>query len=434
MWTGEPASTNDAPEPVQPPLGRKVELGAQTAIPHWSQVLNDRHWLFSAGPFFLELFAGKAGITEAVFLAGVPVLPPVDIVASDLVRTPVDLVDATFWQSLVDILVLGVVFFLHCGTPCNTFTAARKADGGPPPLRSPQEPLGLEGLSEQDSGLVFLGNVFLDRTVEACSLVFAFGGDFLIENPLLSLLWQTPQLLQLVRSARTFNLECDQCVFGTPWMKPTRFVCSNEQLDVLCVRCPGGHTHESLKGKVWDPSLQRMVFKTKQAQVYPLALCATIADQVRSIFLQELPHLKLTFELCVPAADRKRALHSARPWKEHKQADTAQKALFAGYQLKRGAAKPLLEVEMEPGGQQSCLLFNKFILFRARQCCPPALDAAIHAVATNPSEVLRHRAQALQFWQHRAEALLPESIARIMAHCCLALMTLHALALVMFVM
>jgi hypothetical protein len=73
-----------------------VELGAQAAIPQWSQVLNDRHWLFSAGPFFLELFAGKAGITEAVFLAGVPVLPPVDIVASDLVRTPVDLVDAIF--------------------------------------------------------------------------------------------------------------------------------------------------------------------------------------------------------------------------------------------------------------------------------------------------------------------------------------------------
>ena len=256
--------------------------------------------------------------------------------------------------------------------------------------------------------------MFLDRTVEACSLVFAFGGDFLIENPLLSLLWQTPQLLQLVRSARAFNLECDQCVFGTLWMKPTRFACSNEQLDVLCVRCPGGYTHESLKGKVWDPALQRMVFKTKQAQVYPLALCATIADQVRSIFLQELPHLKLTFELCVPAADRKRALHSARPWKEHKQADTAQKALLAGYQLKRGAAKPLLEVEMEPG---AAVLFalQQVHPFSRWAVLPPALDAAIHAVVTNPSEVLRHRAQALQFWQHRAEALLPESIARIMA-------------------
>lgn len=399
---------------MQPPLVRKVELGAQTAIPHWSQVLNDRHWLFSAGPFFLELFAGKAGITEAVFLAGVPVLPPVDIVESDLVQTPVDLVDATFWQSLVDILLLGVVFFLHCGTPCNTFTAARKADGGPPPLRSPQAPLGLEGLSEQDSCLVFLGNVFLDRTVEACSLVFAFGGDFLIENPLLSLLWQTPQLLQLVRSARAFNLECDQCVFGTPWMKPTRFICSNEQLDILCIRCPGGHTHESLKGKVWDPVLQRMVFKTKQAQVYPLALCATIADQVRSIFLQELPHLKLTFELCVPAADRKRALHSARPWKVHRQADTAQKALFAGYQLKRGAAKPLLEVEMEPG---AAVLFalQQVHPFSRSAPLPTELEAAIHAVATDPGGVLRHRAQALQFWQSRAEALLPVSIARIMA-------------------
>jgi hypothetical protein len=415
-----------------------VELGAQTAIPQWSQVLNDRHWLFSAGPFFLELFAGKAGITEAVFLAGVPVLPPVDIVASDLVRTPVDLVDAIFWQSLVDILVLGVVFFLHCGTPCNTFTAARKADGGPPPLRSPQEPLGLEGLSEQDSCLVFLGNVFLDRTVEACSLVFAFGGDFLIENPLLSLLWQTPQLLQLVRSARAFNLECDQCVFGTPWMKPTRFVCSNEQLDVLCVRCPGGHTHESLKGKVWDPSLQRMVFKTKQAQVYPLALCATIADQVRSIFLQELPHLKLTFELCVPAADRKRALHSARPWKEHKQADTAQKALFAGYQLKRGAAKPLLEVEMEPGAA---------VLFALQQVHPFSRSAVLRS--TPPSMQWRQTQVrccviVLKLFSSGNTVLKPCSLnllhgswlsrTRPSAACCSALMTLHALALVMFVM
>ena len=47
--------------------------------------------------------------------------------------------------------------------------------------------------------LVFLGNLFLERTVEACYLVFILGGDFMIENPLLSLLWETELLRQLVR-------------------------------------------------------------------------------------------------------------------------------------------------------------------------------------------------------------------------------------------
>jgi hypothetical protein len=41
----------------------------------------------------LELFAGKAGISEAVLLQGVPILPPVDIVISHMVTAPVDIVD-----------------------------------------------------------------------------------------------------------------------------------------------------------------------------------------------------------------------------------------------------------------------------------------------------------------------------------------------------
>lgn len=131
---------------------------------------------------------------------------------------------------------------------------------GTTPLRSAEQPLGLDGLRWEDEMLVFLGNLFLERTVEACLLVFAFGGDFMIENPLLSLLWATPQLLEPVRRTRAFQLDCDQCAFGTPWKKPTRFVCSSELLETLAVTCPGGHTHQKLKGKVWDPQRQQMVF------------------------------------------------------------------------------------------------------------------------------------------------------------------------------
>lgn len=221
----------------------KAALGSQSELPRWDDVLADLSVTARQGPYFLELFAGEAGLTEAVHLQGVPVLPPVDIVRSELVTEPRDLVDVVFWHQILQLISLGLVFFLHCGTPCNTFTAARKNDGGPPPLRSSARPLGLEGLRASDAMLVFLGNLFLERAVEACALVFQFGGDFLIENPLLSLLWSTPQLHLLLESTRAFALDLDQCAFGAPWLKPTRLVCSTEVLDAVCVRCPGGHRH-----------------------------------------------------------------------------------------------------------------------------------------------------------------------------------------------
>ena len=114
----------------------------------------------------LELFAGKAGITsEAVALQGVPTLPPVDIEPSQLVTSPQDIIDFSFWTQLIAVLVRRLVFFLHCGTPCNTFTAARKLDGGPPPLRSRDAPTWVCQICaiNCDQCLVFLGNLFLER-------------------------------------------------------------------------------------------------------------------------------------------------------------------------------------------------------------------------------------------------------------------------------
>ena len=86
--------------------------GAQTRLldhhqpwPTWDSVPSSLADLQVRGPFFLELFAGKAGITEAVHLLGVPVLPPVDIALSDLVPTPSDVrwmlrCGLTSWRSL----------------------------------------------------------------------------------------------------------------------------------------------------------------------------------------------------------------------------------------------------------------------------------------------------------------------------------------------
>ena len=254
------------------PSGRKTADSEPFTVPGWSQLTEDFTILRSHGPFFLEIFAGQAGITEAVQLMGVPALPPVDVVVSDLVSEAADVLELAVGETIMAIIAARLVFLLHCGTPCNTFTAARKDDGGPPPLRSRDAPLGLPGLSWQNQALVFMGNLFLIRTCEACTLVFNLGGNFTIENPLLSLMWATTMMDQLVHDTRALAVDFDQCAFGAPSKKPTRLLCSAEHFEVLQVLCPGGHVHESLRGKVFDPLQGKLVFKTKAAQVYPSAL------------------------------------------------------------------------------------------------------------------------------------------------------------------
>eukprot|EP00435_Cladocopium_sp_Y103_P044913 s60_g12.t1 len=393
--------------------GQTRQLCLHQPWPSWAELPAQLSSLRPQGPFFLELFAGKAGITEAVHLLGVPVLPPVDIEPSPLVSCPRDLVDAEVWAKIMAIVAAGLVFFLHCGTPCNTFTAARKLDGGPPPLRSHAEPEGLPTLSGSDQLLVFLGNLFLERTAEACLLVFVLGGDFTIENPLLSLIWETAHLRHLFSVARSFNLDFDQCAFGTPWLKPTRLFSSTEVLDVVCVRCPGDHVHEKLKGKVWDPKQQKMVFRTKAAQVYPWSLCSTVALQIAQIFVDPFAHLAPSFALTTPAADRKRAVLSGRPWKLHRQAETAHRALAAGYQLKRGALKPLLEVELEPGEAIKWVMQVPHPFSQAAGL-PADLDQALQHLVHTGASVVQERYSLVSFWARRAQELLPLSVHRIM--------------------
>ena len=148
---------------------------------------------------------------------------------------------------------------------------------------------------------------------------------------------------------RALALDFDQCAFGALSLKPTRLLCSSELPDDVQMRCPGGHRHVKLKGKMRDPQTGYWVFRTKAAQVYPWALCATMAEAIAVLYNDALAHFAPSFALTTPASDRKRPLGSGKPWLGHRQEATALKAQWAGYQLKRGAAKPLFEFELEPG-------------------------------------------------------------------------------------
>lgn len=100
-------------------------------------------------------------LTDHVAALGIPVLPPIDVETYTSewvppVPRPVDILDAALWDRVMILAHLGAIFFVHSATPCNTFSAARKLDGGLPALRSEAYPLSLPDLSPENHTLVIL--------------------------------------------------------------------------------------------------------------------------------------------------------------------------------------------------------------------------------------------------------------------------------------
>ena len=95
---------------------------------------------------------------------------------------------------------------------------------------------------------------------------------------------------------------------------------------------------------MWPDFFGRWVFKTKLAQVYPEREWVSI---IGSFWYDQCPQFADSFQLL--STDRKRPVGQPLRWRDHRQGVTALKAEAAGYHVKRGARKPLLDTETEPG-------------------------------------------------------------------------------------
>ena len=165
--------------------------------------------------------------------------------------------------------------------------------------------------------------------------------------------------------------------------------------------CPGNHVHEVLKGKVYSEQFKKVVYRTKLAQEYPWELCRTMAKDIQDLWQSPLSHLEPSFDL-------KSSDSQDIPWKIHRQQKTALNALSAGYQLKRGALKPLIDVETDPGVavQWALQIPHPFSVSE-----PPSADLqkAIDQVSRDPQKVNRDRELLLAEWSSKAAACLQES-------------------------
>ncbi|CAK0796309.1 unnamed protein product, partial [Prorocentrum cordatum] len=80
------------------------------------------------------------------------------------------------------------------GTPCATFSRARDSGAGPPRLRSDEQPLGLDGLSEGDRVKVEVANELCRFSAKALLCCLERGVPAALENPASPRPWLTPYM------------------------------------------------------------------------------------------------------------------------------------------------------------------------------------------------------------------------------------------------
>ena len=106
------------------------------------------------GPAFLEVFAGAAGLSQAISARGLQILPPIEINTNQFVHISVDILEPQVQQHVIKLIRAKVIAFIHFGIPCSSFSIARKDDGGPPPLRNRMYLWGIPGLAPRNCSWV----------------------------------------------------------------------------------------------------------------------------------------------------------------------------------------------------------------------------------------------------------------------------------------
>eukprot|EP00438_Fugacium_kawagutii_P029176 Skav214795 [mRNA] locus=scaffold3850:80671:90559:+ [translate_table: standard] len=188
----------------------------------------------------------------------------------------------------------GFVFGAGGGPPCETWSAARLFEGGPPPLRTAQDLWGLPTLTSRQSTQVLIGTRLLQFLWTILVDLALAGGCGFCEHPQYKL-WaaeQRPASIWITEPSRLLRgLACfqavsyDQCVYGAVAIKPTTLLLlrmPSFRIQTLCAgrmgRCHHGRAaHEGLAGLQDDGA-----FKTSRCKVYPEAMNRALSRAIHS--------------------------------------------------------------------------------------------------------------------------------------------------------
>ena len=231
---------------------------------------------------FVELFAGVAGLSRAVQAKGMKVASLSDFDPTYQARTSFDLLKVSDFSRLLRFIKRKKVRWLHAAPPCKTFSRARRSDefGCVKKLRSAEHPEGL-GPPHLRPWAVIEANKLTNLTARLCRAQLRAGGQFSVENPEDSLLWGMTQFARLAQLPSVRKIDGDQCVFGGPFVKATRWLTNAAWMNCLAKRCPGQPRHPRhiiLKGFTTFEDGTRG-WMTSRAAEYPEDLCRALAEE-----------------------------------------------------------------------------------------------------------------------------------------------------------
>ena len=196
----------------------------------------------------VEVFCGpRAPLLTAASALGLRTGPRIDIT----VHPSWDFRQDRVVQWLFHLLENDLVFYLHMGPPCTTFSVARQ-----PHARTAELPWG----RVPREAAVVEGNYLVQVCLALARRCAAVPAEVhcTIEHPRSAFTWKLPSMMRLVKELEEGChggfIDYDVCAFGeardgTLYKKPSRLLrVRAEWLRPLGQRCPGFHRHDPLQG------------------------------------------------------------------------------------------------------------------------------------------------------------------------------------------
>ena len=250
----------------------------RAAAPMWFVCDTPRH---KTRNFFLSLYVGGRRCAEAATQQG---LHGAVIDLGHSVHN--NILDRGFQEDIWRHLQEGRVAAVGIDSLCSSWSLARRApqwSSFPSAVRgSGRDLYGLPNLSMKDAQKVRDGAMYR-HAVKLIMECTRLGIPGYFENPATSRIWQTRGLRTLAKGAFAYTVKTNMCQYGIQRMKPTTFLAwGTLEGAISLLRCRKCNQRCSATGKrhLQLAGISKQGFLTRQAQVYPIKLAASLVAQL----------------------------------------------------------------------------------------------------------------------------------------------------------
>jgi hypothetical protein len=239
---------------------------------------------FGRAPVALEIFSGTGRLTAALNRQGMAAI------AIDIKDNPLlDMSQPVLLAYVLQLIAQGVIAFIWLGTPCASWSLARRGIAGSPggPLRTCKYIYGHpEAMARShDLAKIKAGNRTMRVSAALLRACVLHGVRCGLENPHSSRLFRAPPIQSVCRVPTARSHTVDFCQFSCPYRKRTRIVLwllgSAEALDARCTGKQGlcsatGRHHVILSGN------EGKQLRTALAEPYPFKFVNELAKHICS--------------------------------------------------------------------------------------------------------------------------------------------------------